>query len=79
MPVMDGIAAIKEIRRFEEQRSIVPTKIIALTGLASTSARIEAMSSGANHFLTKPVKFQALSALLEMTSGGSEVCLGLIL
>jgi CheY-like chemotaxis protein len=64
MPVMDGITATREIRLFEQQHNMKPTKIIALTGLASTSTRIEAMSSGADHFVTKPVKFQALSALL---------------
>ncbi|KAF2194666.1 hypothetical protein K469DRAFT_650592 [Zopfia rhizophila CBS 207.26] len=64
MPVMDGITATLEIRLFEQKHNMKPTKIIALTGQASTSARIEAMSSGINHFLTKPVKFQALRALL---------------
>jgi DNA-binding response OmpR family regulator len=68
---MDGVTATRQIRRFEEAQNLKPTKVIALTGLASTSTRIEAMSSGANHFLTKPVRFNELLALLKPHEGST--------
>jgi CheY-like chemotaxis protein len=69
MPVMDGVTATREIRRYEDKQRMKRSKIIALTGQASTSARIEAMASGANQFLTKPIKFQALKPLLDLEDG----------
>jgi CheY-like chemotaxis protein len=39
--------------------------IIALTGLASTSAQQEAFSNGINLFLTKPVRFNVLRKILD--------------
>ncbi|GME25092.1 GAF domain-containing protein [Neofusicoccum parvum] len=65
MPVMDGMAATREIRRYEQREGIRPTFVIALTGLASATARVEALRSGINYFLTKPVKFQALHQILK--------------
>ncbi|KAL1633941.1 hypothetical protein SLS56_002532 [Neofusicoccum ribis] len=41
--------------------------IIVITGLGSATARFEAMSAGANVFMTKPIKFRALI----MTLNGS--------
>lgn len=35
-------------------------RIIVITGLGSATARFEAMSAGANVFMTKPIKFRAL-------------------
>lgn len=72
MPVMDGMAATREIRRCEQREGIRPSTIIALTGLASATARIEALNSGINYFLTKPVKFQSLHRILkgEPVEGG---------
>ncbi|EXJ82951.1 hypothetical protein A1O3_06768 [Capronia epimyces CBS 606.96] len=56
MPVMNGIMATKEIRRFEkEQRVRTPAIIIALTGLGSESAQNEAYQAGFDHFLSKPI------------------------
>jgi CheY-like chemotaxis protein len=72
MPVMDGNTATREIRHYEKQQHLKPTKIIALTGLASTSARIDALSSGADQFLTKPIRFQVLMPLLEESSAELE-------
>ncbi|KAH9876097.1 hypothetical protein J1614_003976 [Plenodomus biglobosus] len=70
MPVMDGMSATRAIREFERQRNIPRCSIIALTGLVSASAKLEAWSSGIDHFMTKPINFKALAELLrkeEMT------------
>jgi CheY-like chemotaxis protein len=66
MPVMNGIQATKEIRRFEKEKGIhPPVKIIALTGMGDEgTAKKEAEEVGMDLFLSKPVKFKDLTALL---------------
>ncbi|KAF2848894.1 sensor histidine kinase-like protein/response regulator [Plenodomus tracheiphilus IPT5] len=64
MPVMDGMSATRAIREFERERNLPRCSIIALTGLASASAKLEAWSSGIDHFMTKPINFKALGELL---------------
>jgi CheY-like chemotaxis protein len=51
MPIMDGMTATRLIRDHESRYHIKPTHIIALTGLASASARLEAWRSGGKIFL----------------------------
>ncbi|KAK7517748.1 uncharacterized protein IWZ02DRAFT_416709 [Phyllosticta citriasiana] len=70
MPVMDGLTATREIRRFEQRAHCPPATVIALTGLANAATRVEALGSGVNYFLTKPVRFQALYAMLSDGGGG---------
>jgi DNA-binding response OmpR family regulator len=53
-----------KIRKYEREMEIQPARIIALTGLASASARLEAMESGIDDYLTKPVNFGKLLELL---------------
>lgn len=65
MPVMDGMTATRTIRQYEEEYNIPKCCIIALTGLASASAKLEAWNSGIDHFMTKPVNFQALQKFLK--------------
>ncbi|KAF2083282.1 hypothetical protein K490DRAFT_52076, partial [Saccharata proteae CBS 121410] len=64
MPVMDGMTATREIRRAERKHGWKPTTVVALTGLASATARGEALSAGIDHFMTKPVRFQLLMQIL---------------
>jgi CheY-like chemotaxis protein len=66
MPVMDGVTATREIRKFEKQHGIQPpADIIALTGMGEESdIKEEAQEAGCTSFLTKPVKFQVLRELL---------------
>ena len=64
MPVMDGMTATIEIRKYERSRAMKPATIVALTGLASASARVEAMNSGVDDLLTKPLKFTQLMPFL---------------
>lgn len=65
MPVMDGMTATRTIRQYEHEYDIPRCCIIALTGLASASAKLEAWNSGIDHFMTKPVNFKALEKLFK--------------
>ncbi|EMD96619.1 hypothetical protein COCC4DRAFT_205550 [Bipolaris maydis ATCC 48331] len=65
MPVMDGMAATRAIRKHEQNHNLPRSCIIALTGLTSSSARLEAWSSGIDHYITKPVNYQKLRELLK--------------
>jgi DNA-binding response OmpR family regulator len=62
---MDGMSSTRAIRQLEDLYDIPRCQIIALTGLASASARLEALSSGVDQFITKPLNFRLLSSLLE--------------
>ncbi|KAF7672323.1 sensor histidine kinase response regulator [Alternaria burnsii] len=65
MPVMDGMSATRAIREHERDNNMPRSSIVALTGLVSSSAKLEAWSSGIDHFMTKPVNFKALGELLK--------------
>jgi CheY-like chemotaxis protein len=64
MPVMDGMTATSKIRKYERENKMPRSKVIALTGLASASAKLEAKESGVDDYLTKPVSFGMLLDLL---------------
>jgi CheY-like chemotaxis protein len=73
MPVCDGFEAISLIRVLETMQvkitprnatPLTPAVIVALTGLAAQRDRDAAMAAGADHFVTKPLKFSALRELL---------------
>ncbi|KAH7094565.1 sensor histidine kinase-like protein/response regulator [Paraphoma chrysanthemicola] len=65
MPIMDGMTSTRAIREYEHENNMKRCRIVALTGLASASARLEALNSGVDHFMTKPLNFKALGALLK--------------
>lgn len=66
MPVMNGFEATRAIRAIEKEREgCNPAKIIAFTGLSSSRDESQALDSGVNIFLTKPVSFKVVSRLLE--------------
>lgn len=64
MPVMDGMESTRRIRELERTQQLTPTKIIALTGLASAMAQQEAFASGIDMYMTKPVRFKELAKVL---------------
>jgi CheY-like chemotaxis protein len=74
MPVCDGFEATRAIRLLEQQRTEDPANfqdqiratIIALTGLASDADQKNAFLAGIDHFVTKPLRFKDLKALLEV-------------
>jgi len=51
MPVLDGLAALAELKANEKTADI---PVIMLTAKGQTLTRTEAEQSGAEHFLTKP-------------------------
>jgi DNA-binding response OmpR family regulator len=59
------MTSTREIRQYELENKLPRCRIVALTGLASASARLEALSSGVDQFMTKPMNFRALEALLK--------------
>lgn len=66
MPVMNGFEATRAIRSLERERDgCGPAVIIALTGLSSSRDESEALASGVDMFLTKPVSFREVSRLLD--------------
>ncbi|KAH8730233.1 hypothetical protein GQ44DRAFT_701047 [Phaeosphaeriaceae sp. PMI808] len=65
MPIMDGMTSTRAIREHEDLNNIPRCYIIALTGLTSASARLSALSSGVDYFMTKPLDFKLLGSLLK--------------
>jgi PAS domain S-box-containing protein len=66
MPVMSGHEATRRLRERDEGRSL---PIIALTAAALTSEREQALASGMNGFLTKPIDSQRLHDTLAAALG----------
>ena len=66
MPVMNGFEATRAIRAFEKGKTVDGrgAMIIALTGLSSPKDETEALASGIDLFLTKPVSFKEVARLL---------------
>ncbi len=65
MPEMDGFDATRAIRNFEKSHDRVRTPIIALTANAQEGDREECLAAGMTDFLAKPLKQDALHALLK--------------
>jgi CheY-like chemotaxis protein len=62
---VDGMTSTRAIRQYEKSKQLPRCRIVALTGIASASARLEALSSGIDYFMTKPMNFRALESLLK--------------
>jgi CheY-like chemotaxis protein len=75
VPILDGFGATRQIRQTERARkdkagresaaTPSPALVIALTGLASSRDQSEALTSGINLFLTKPVAFKEVGKMLD--------------
>ncbi len=63
MPVLDGYAATREIRRLEANERHIP--IVALTAHAMKGADAECLAAGMDDYLSKPIDRQKLKACLE--------------
>jgi CheY-like chemotaxis protein len=60
MPIMDGLAATRTIRAWEQANDRPPTPIIALTASALKGDREMCLAAGCTAFLTKPIKQEVL-------------------
>ncbi len=65
MPVMDGLTAIREIRRREASQGAAPTRIYALTANAMPEHAAASKEAGADGHLTKPITADALFTAVE--------------
>lgn len=66
MPVMDGLESTRQIRHFEG--TLGPhnrVAIVALTGVAQIDTQRDAMTSGIDLFLTKPVRLQTILQVIQ--------------
>lgn len=70
MPVMDGLTATRRLRETSGPNSETPIVVL------SASARVEdheaGLSAGADAYLTKPIDFKALAAVLARCTAGRE-------
>ena len=69
MPVMDGLAATREIRRRNTGRARTP--IIAMTASAARVDRDRCFEAGMDDYLSKPVTIEALRAVLVRATGAA--------
>jgi CheY-like chemotaxis protein len=65
MPVMDGLVAAREIRR-REQETGQHVYIIAVTASATTEVVAECTASGMDHYVSKPLRIDALRDALRV-------------
>ena len=62
MPVMGGIEATRHIRQFEQKHRLIPITIIAL--VVHSMGITEAMESGADSYLPKPLRFSSMKDII---------------
>ncbi len=73
MPVMDGYAATRAIRKFELERGVKATPVVALTANAFKEDVRKSLEAGCTAHLTKPVKKAALfEAIRQITEACAE-------
>lgn len=65
MPNMDGLTAIRAIRRFEAENGRAATPIIAVTANALSEHVAASRTAGADRHLSKPVVADVLLAAIE--------------
>ncbi|HBP17266.1 MAG TPA: hypothetical protein DEA08_05635, partial [Planctomycetes bacterium] len=69
---MKGIDGLEVLRRIKE-RDPDTTEVIMLTGHGTIETAIEAMKTGAYHYLTKPVKVAELAALVSSAAERAQI------
>jgi PAS domain S-box-containing protein len=61
MPVMDGLTAIREIRKLADP-AMANLPIVAITALAMPGDKEMCLKAGANEYISKPIKLDRLAA-----------------
>jgi two-component system cell cycle response regulator DivK len=61
LPTLDGLSATRLMRERETLRSV---PVVIVSGHAAEQDRIEALAAGCSEYLTKPIDFDLLFALL---------------
>lgn len=70
MPVMNGVDAIREIRRKEADRSR-HTPILALTAHDGEMSEKQCLDAGADAYLTKPINVEQVLKIVEQIASAS--------
>lgn len=73
MPVMDGLAASREIRALERRMGWPRCPIVALSAHVLPEYRQAALSAGMDEQLGKPIKLEQLAKLLEQVASRAEL------
>ena len=71
MPVMDGLAATREIRAQERTLGLHRVPVIALTATATDEDRQQCIAAGMDDFLSKPFTREELVQVLRLWSGAA--------
>jgi len=72
MPVKDGYAATREIRRYEREAGLAATPVVALTAHAFADLADKSREAGFTAHLTKPIRKATLLEALASYAGGSQ-------
>jgi len=67
LPKLDGLAATREIRR---KKTLGKVPIVAVSAHDSPQTRAEALAAGCDEYVTKPIDFDSLHAVLKRYLGG---------
>ena len=62
LPKLDGLAATRQIR---QKKGLKRVPILAVSAHDSPESRTEALEAGCNEYVTKPIDFDQLQALLQ--------------
>jgi len=71
MPELDGVGATKQIRALPEPKSRIP--IVAMTADAMSGSRAEYLAAGMDDYISKPIRPDALMAILERLAGSKKI------
>ena len=66
MPVMDGLATARSLRKVEAESGERPVPVLALTANASAEDRDAALAAGMNDVLVKPLDPERLRDALDL-------------
>lgn len=69
LPMLDGLAATRRIREYPAMKNV---PIVAVSAHDTVDFHSEALTAGCNDYVTKPVDFEQLEAVLERLLGVQE-------
>ena len=69
MPVMTGLEAAREIRRFDKEAGVFPVPVIALTAHTLANVAVKAYEAGFTELLSKPIRREILLATVAVYGG----------
>ena len=66
MPIMDGLTSTRHIRAYEEEQLLSRTRIVALTCFSSEKYQRDAIESGVDLYIVKPIPMKSLKPMLAL-------------